>query len=236
MVKRYLYLSRSWFVDVDERNFVKFNTVDKNPNFIQGGSLSFNCEIICPRIYWGGTEKRTPYKSTLGFFLADTHYDLSYGSFRRAKITVRSDIVITIDCSFGIHYGDLSITSANYEYKVMSKKTGQSGGLKTHRTEFDRKIEQAMTFNPELECVYKDNSSLVLAHGLIPAIYAVFYKGRQLSGMTLAFMCGTWGILLKDDLSFDSFVVFKSYTPSSLEVDKFIYTVNPYITKLAMLS
>lgn len=65
--------------------------------------------------------------------------------------------------------------------------------------------------------------------------YSVIYHGRKLEGSCYAFLCGTWAILLDDDLSFDSLVTLRDNAQSSLVVDKFLYTQNSYILKVLML-
>lgn len=75
----------------------------------------------------------------------------------------------------------------------------------------------------------------VFSFGLSNETYNVEYRGIVLNGTSLAFIAGPYGVLLNDDLSFDTFVLFKSVKPGNLIVDKFIYTTNPYIVKIMTL-
>ena len=50
------------------------------------------------------------------------------------------------------------------------------------------------------------------------------------------FVYNIFGIVLDDDLMFNSFVLFGATKSSSLHIDKVIYTIDPYILKLVMLN
>lgn len=65
--------------------------------------------------------------------------------------------------------------------------------------------------------------------------YGVEYKGKQLSGRSFAMLCGPWAVLLSDNFEFDSLVALKGVRNGILKVDKFVYTVNPYVVKVVTL-
>ena len=65
--------------------------------------------------------------------------------------------------------------------------------------------------------------------------YIVRYRGKKLNGSCYALLCGPWGILLDDDLQFDSLVILNGCTSAVLEIERVAYTVNPYVTKMVML-
>ena len=71
--------------------------------------------------------------------------------------------------------------------------------------------------------------------GLSPQEYTFTYRGRQLGGTSLAYMCGPFAVLLDDDLSFDTLVALRGVQYNELIVDKFVYTVNTYIIKVMAL-
>ena len=50
------------------------------------------------------------------------------------------------------------------------------------------------------------------------------------------FVYNIFGIVLDDDLMFNSFVLFGATKSNSLHIDKVIYTIDPYILKLVMLN
>lgn len=60
----------------------------------------------------------------------------------------------------------------------------------------------------------------------------VEYQGKRLNGRSMVFICGSWGILLSDDLKLDSLVTFTGMVNGQVGVDKFLYTINPYIVKV----
>lgn len=72
-------------------------------------------------------------------------------------------------------------------------------------------------------------------YGVLPRPYKVVYKGHELGGTSLALLCGPWGILLGDDLTFDSLVCLKGVRQGVLTVDRFAYTVNPYVCKATII-
>lgn len=72
----------------------------------------------------------------------------------------------------------------------------------------------------------------VLSFGISRWRYCVVYKGHALKDTWLAFVCGTWAILLTDKLEFDSLVLLSRAVDGELGVDQIIYSVNPYIVKV----
>lgn len=71
-----------------------------------------------------------------------------------------------------------------------------------------------------------------LCAGLSPSQFEVYYKGFRLGGTCYAYICGTWAILLDDDMTFDTLVLLSSISSIKLDVDRFVYTVNPYVERL----
>lgn len=63
----------------------------------------------------------------------------------------------------------------------------------------------------------------------------VVYKGQKLNRKFLVMMCGTYAVLLTDDMKFDSLAVLDQTIRGMIFVDKFLYSVNPYIVKLITL-
>lgn len=66
--------------------------------------------------------------------------------------------------------------------------------------------------------------------------YRVRYNGRELNGDCYALVCGPWAILLDDEFRFDTLAMLNGATSVILDVDRFLYTVNPYITKVITLT
>lgn len=74
-----------------------------------------------------------------------------------------------------------------------------------------------------------------LSYGVPPTQLSVSYKDRPFGGKCYALVCGTWGILLGDDFSFDALVTFSGYNNKHLDVDRVVYTTNTYISKFVVL-
>lgn len=79
----------------------------------------------------------------------------------------------------------------------------------------------------------------IFSFGLSPLLHKVKYAGNLLNGSSYMFVCGTWGILLDDEFRFDSLAILSRIhvrpTMIVTTVDKFLYTVNPYIMKLMFM-
>lgn len=71
--------------------------------------------------------------------------------------------------------------------------------------------------------------------GIQPCKYLIRYKGRKLKDNRYAMLGGPWGILLQDDLSFDSLVLLNGATSAVLEIDTVAYTVNSSVVKAMTL-
>lgn len=74
-----------------------------------------------------------------------------------------------------------------------------------------------------------------LSLGLRYEPFEVIYKSRKLHGKSYALICGYWGILLSDDMKFDSLVAFEGVSEQTLYVNRFLCTVNPYVVKILTL-
>lgn len=63
----------------------------------------------------------------------------------------------------------------------------------------------------------------------------VVYKGQNLNRKFLVMLCGTYAVLLTEDMKFDSLAVLDQTLQNMIFVDKFLYSVNTYIVKLMTL-
>ena len=111
---------------------------------------------------------------------------------------------------------------------------------KTFYTEFERPHEnRAFNWITTLGHHGDDEGGIVsdkcFSYGVVDIEYSVIYKGRLLGGKTLAMICGPWAVLLDDEFRFDSLVTLTALKSYEMTVDRFVYTVNPYITKMIVL-
>lgn len=74
-----------------------------------------------------------------------------------------------------------------------------------------------------------------LSFGISPHQYEVSYRGRKLNGSSYAWLYGASAVLLGDDLSFDSLVLLGRCSNESLDIQRVLYTVNPYIVRVQTL-
>ena len=72
---------------------------------------------------------------------------------------------------------------------------------------------------------------LHLTYGLLYRQFKIIYKDHELSGSCYVLFYGVFGILLRDNLSFDALVIFSGYTKDTVYVQQFIYTSNEYLIK-----
>lgn len=71
--------------------------------------------------------------------------------------------------------------------------------------------------------------------GILPKQIEIKYRGKVI-GKSLAFLFGHWVVLLGDDLTFDSLAALSGTYENGIYVDKFFYTVNPYVVKVIVMS
>lgn len=81
----------------------------------------------------------------------------------------------------------------------------------------------------------KTRDAYVAAYGLPCKQYDVYFRGRKIAGTSYVFLFGPWGILLSDDLKFDSLVIFRGSKLGAVDIDKVLFTVNPIMTKFEFL-
>ena len=71
--------------------------------------------------------------------------------------------------------------------------------------------------------------------GILPTKYALEYKNKELKQTSYALLCGTWAVLLSDDLNFDSCVALSGASRDKLQIESIFYTVNPFFVKAMAL-
>lgn len=216
--------------------------IDSSYKFVQFGSHVEPCKVSVPFYLWSYNPKEGPKvvdegrecrKTTVvklnGFSvkLSKGYHggEISFLKRGESPITVAaSPVIMSTTRSGGSHYTDTK--AVDYHIRVKGKTV-------THHTRID---PQAFEFVNEYghydirgKCV--DNFN----YGVAPFQYLIMYKNKVLNGESYALFCGPWGILLDDDLSFDSLILMEGKSADVIAIEKFVYTVNPYITKVMML-
>lgn len=108
-----------------------------------------------------------------------------------------------------------------------------------HDFEFQRITSMIREFECIPNVVRQRNESRIktnFKYGIVPEQFRVSYKDRWLNGKSYALLCGPWAVLLNDSLEFDSLAFLKGARPYVLDVDRFGFTVNPYILKMMFMS
>lgn len=75
------------------------------------------------------------------------------------------------------------------------------------------------------------SARLPLTYGVLYRQFKINYVGIELDGTCYVLFYGVFGILLRDNLSFDALVIFGGYTKDTVYVQQFIYTSNEYLIK-----
>lgn len=70
------------------------------------------------------------------------------------------------------------------------------------------------------------------SYGVSRMPYSVAYKGKQLNDVYRAFLCGSWAVMLQEDMSFHTLVSLKGVRQSELVVEDFLYTVDAEVKEL----
>ena len=73
------------------------------------------------------------------------------------------------------------------------------------------------------------------SYGLLPSRYVICYRGRQMRLERYVLVCGSWAVLLTDDMQFETLCALGGMTNSVLNINRVIYTLNPYIVKAMTL-
>lgn len=116
-----------------------------------------------------------------------------------------------------------------YSYSIDRKSYGTSFVLDPEVWPHFNRVPGLAKMPPQIPCPDE------FYYGISERQYDILYKGHKLNGRSYAMLFGTWGILLSDDLKFDSFALFRGVSHEQLIVEQFVFTVNPYVVKAMTL-
>lgn len=208
-----------------------------------------NCEIIVPWYFWrhgaAVTMKELPDKvfllkrSTLDFHDLQIKFLPNYRDVKvRFKDTVTQqqrliEVSVNIEEEVRFRNGNRrEYELKGFEYTMKShdfeKQWRQDVDVRDHYRDFSKVMMLGMHSEGH-------PNGADLNYGVDGRQFTVSCNGRTLSGTTYVMLCGSWAILLSDDFKFDALVTIKSLKSYVLDVDKFIYSNNPYITKMMFL-
>lgn len=197
--------------------------------------------------HWGRAEK------SLDLELNNLRVDfMEHGSFFFADITTRDEaadkrLVFNLMCSLDVDTSYTTFTASHVaptrtrvdslrgiDYQL--RTNGEE--VKIWRHEYNKYEQVECQFETIPEHGKTDVSTIGVnsfSMGLSNNQWRVRYHGKTLNGECYAFVGGPWGILLSDDLKFDSLVYLSAVGNGTLVVEKVLYTVNPYIVKIMTL-
>lgn len=120
----------------------------------------------------------------------------------------------------GVH-----ISAIDYVYQVLGKTDA-------HKQQFSQTFARITNLG-----YVRFNKAFVndFSFGIPSVKFDVKYKGKRLTGMWHVLLYGPMAILLDDNMKFDSLAIMSAVKDGLVTVEKFLYTVNPYITKIMVL-
>lgn len=116
----------------------------------------------------------------------------------------------------------------------MKYRVAIDGTVKEYDTEFYKRVDVLNDFCSVYHLGSYTECSRLFNYGILHDKYDASYNGKMFFGWRYALLSGPWGILLSDSFEFDSLVILKSCRNNTLEIDKFVYTVNPQVLKVMM--
>ena len=224
-------------------------------NFVPYDNMARPCEVDIPGyLWWFPKELGNKVANEKGAMLAEQRSMLTKRQtvkLNRLDIKMmRNDSLVTVDY-FDLKSARFVKIIVDYCYSLANKKhQGQNVksviGINYHISVNEKERSEFTQTDPYYmrECEFRYVSYLGhkevggqrLSFGLSNQPYSVVFKGKILDGHSYAWLCGTWGILLGDDFTFDSLILLKGVESHALFVDKVIHTVNPYVVKVMMLA
>ena len=172
-----------------------------------------------------------------GFPLFDQHQvQLRY--FRKGERTPQNK-VIQVKPNYGnINYTDLSDTQLRGVSYIIY--TTMSDVQDFHSEFFGTETWELPRFKQLYDLGYvRPNIASVrdrFFFGLSHEQWSCVYSGRKLNGKCYAFLCGTYAILLDDELHLDSIVSLRGVEDGLLTIDRVMYTESPYMTKVVAMT
>lgn len=234
----FLKCAKDWLLDLESFNF------------IQDSKKLGNASISVPFFLFDDTVRGSDNPNLWGvadFTLRNLHIEFPDENYSQGKIKYKDkasgrEVSLFLRCQ--LHYSGSNVFGVGYSKLLIDGKS-----LGPHITAFgDNGIYNFQNIAglgwysglrrraDGYAGGYVGGIQTSLPYGLLPQQFKVRYKGKELCGTSFVFIAGTWGILLDDDLSFDSLVLFKEVSQRAVVVDKFVHTVNPYVVKVMTLS
>lgn len=170
---------------------------------------------------------------TAGFKYANI---LLFDRIKQANVAITLDVVpnvVSLNAKNGRQMRRLSGISYNMD---------ASGDVQSYYQQYTSKGAPAASFTGVAGLAKAEdtfNGQYKFCYGLPHTPFAVKYKGKELNGKCYALICGSWGILLDDDMSFDALVCFnmvKGQQSLILGISKFLYVTNTYLIKVMTLT
>lgn len=159
-------------------------------------------------------------------------YKKAYFDFRDEKIGHRMFMRLKVDTDTVVSYSGGDSNELFYGADYTLNIAGYDAKRYRHEFDSDEWTKQNFYEVPDLgsKGVYRIGKNR-FCMGISSRKWNLFYHGKKLSPTCYALLCGTWAILLTDDLKFDSLVYLGGVVPGVLYIEKIAYTVNSYLVK-----
>lgn len=160
-------------------------------------------------------------------------YKKAYLDFRDDKTGHRVFMRLKVDTDTVVSYSGGSTDELFYGLEYKLDTAGYDPKFYRHDFDSDDWAKQNFCEIPDLgsQGVYRIGKNR-FCMGISSRKWHLFYHGKEISHSCYALLCGTWAILLTDDLRFDSLVYLNGVVPGVLYMEKIAYTVNPYLVKV----
>lgn len=234
MPARYLRASYNWLIGQTSHKFIQY------------GAHEEPCRIDVPFYLWNENPKAGNKVIDEGrelhrvntFKLNQLSVGMTRGYhnghivFPEPKTGRRMDIVIAVDAGIkkrpngSTYYTDTESLAYNITINNRAKYGVCSMPVRPAEFEF---LTELGHWDNRGQCV--DNFN----YGITPDQYLVYYKNKMLNGESYVLFCGPWCILLDDELKFDTIACLAGKSEDAIIVEKFLYSVNPYIVKVMTL-
>lgn len=160
-------------------------------------------------------------------------YKKAYFDFRDETTGHRVFMRLQADTETVVSYsgGDTNELFYGVDYKLDT--AGYDPKFYRHDFDSDDWTKQNFCEIPDLgtQSIYRIGHNR-LCMGISARKWNLFYHGKKLSHSCYAMLCGTWALLLTDDLKFDALVYLSGAVPGALYIEKIAHTINSYLVKV----
>ena len=163
-------------------------------------------------------------------------HQLKFGHYNSHSVRILIDgekkieLKVKAGWGVGIYPNTWQLTGVDYHINCLGEKSFYKSGLPFILGKSFFKVSHLPLMDLDVGVI-----SDKMFFGIRDCEFDVTYNKRLLHDKYRAFVCGTWGILVDEELQFIALALFRSVSDEDLIVDKFVYTVNRRLVKEIML-